>query len=100
MRLPLLGYLLGLFALPVLSHGASFDCAMAHAVSDIMICASSDPSALDGQLQVAHQAARVATTLASRAALLTAQRHRVRYLRDVCVETTAVRRFCAADPHG
>ncbi|WP_080943292.1 lysozyme inhibitor LprI family protein [Pseudomonas marginalis] len=91
-RLVALLLLPGLFAFPVFSHGASFDCAAARTSSEVMICKHADLSALDSQLQAAYQGARAAATPASQATLLNEQRHWVRYVRDVCLDKACVER--------
>jgi uncharacterized protein len=89
-------FLTGLLAFPVLSHGASFDCAAARSSTEIMICKHADLSALDSQLQVAYQGARAAAAPTSQADLLTEQRHWVRYVRDVCLDEACFNRVYKA----
>lgn len=68
------------------TYAAGFDCSKKVNATERRICANDGLSALDDRLQVVWKDAVAAVTAPSQSALLTEQRHWIKYVRNVCTE--------------
>lgn len=96
MRVLCLGILFVCALVASCAHATSFDCKKATTASEKLICADSNLSSLDDELQRGYQAAQEAVKPSIKQELVKEQRNWIKYVRDICSDSACLARVYRA----